>query len=256
MLKRCLIVVALISVASGVVLALERPSYDKADKPKTKAKAKEKPTAPPLEDLTKIVRPLLKNLTLTAEQQRKANDVMRQDKWKDVLESFERKRNREIFAAAHKKVPETMPTVMMPRMMAYNMEKNMKQRMARQAGPPTPKEIEAIRSSTQKRMRAKLAPAIMGGLGELTEKRMQELLVDKKTLVRALAEEISAAVLTDRQKPEFDKALTDAGYARELVHGPDAVLGKRVVKMLETLADEVVAELKKADAAERKKATK
>ena len=136
------------------------------------------------------------------------------------------------------------------------MEKNMKQRMARQAGPPTPKEIEAIRSSTQKRMRAKLAPAIMGGLGELTEKRMQELLVDKKTLVRALAEEISAAVLTDRQKPEFDKALTDAGYARELVHGPDAVLGKRVVKMLETLADEVVAELKKADAAERKKATK
>ena len=256
MSKRCFTVAALITVSAGIVLAAEKPNHDQPGKPKAKAKAEEKPKAPSLEDLKKTVQPLLAKLVLSTEQQRKANGVMHDDTWKDVLETFERKRSKEIFAAAHKKIPETMPTAMMPRMMSYNMEKNMKERMAKQAGPPTPKEIAAIRSTMQKRMRAKLAPAIMGALGELTDKRMQELLLDKKVLARALAEEISEVALTDRQKREFDKTLSDAGYPKELVHGPDVVLGKRVVKMLETLADEVVADFKKADAAERKKATK
>jgi len=253
MFKRCFAIAALIGVSAGIVLAAERPSRDKPDKPKAKATAEKKPQAPSLDDLKKIVQPVLGKLVLTADEQHKANGVMRDDTWKDVLETFERRRNREIFAAAHKKIPETMPTIMMPRMMAYNMEKNMKERMAAQTGPPTPKEIEAIRSTTQKRIRAKLAPAIMGGLAELTEERMQELRVDKKILVRALAEEISEIALTDRQKREFDKSLTDAGYPEELVHGPDSILAKRVVKMLEALADEVIADLKKADAAKQKK---
>jgi hypothetical protein len=252
MSKSCFTIVALMTISAATILAAEKPKQDKAGKPKVQAKIEQKPKAPSLVDLKKVVLPLLAKLVLTTEQQRKANALMQDDTWKDYVATFERKRNREIFAAAHKKIPEAMPTIMMPKMMAYNMEKNMKVRMAKQTGPPTPKEIEAIRSGIQKRMRVKFAPAIMGGLTDLTEKRMQELLLDKKVLVRTLADQVSEALLTDRQKREFDKTLTDAGYPKELTHGPDMVLGKRVVKMLEALADEVVAKLKKADAAEQK----
>ncbi len=119
--------------------------------------------------------------------------------------------------------------------------------MARKAGPPTAEEIAAIRTATQNRMRAKLAPSIMGGVRELADERVEELLLDKKVLVRVLAEHVSGAVLNDEQTKMFDKILTDAGYPRALIHGPDPILEKRVHKMLETLADEVVAELKEAD---------
>jgi hypothetical protein len=124
--------------------------------------------------------------------------------------------------------------------------------MARRAGPPTPKEIAAIRTATQKRMRAKIAPSIMGNVEELTADRVKELLLDKKVLVRVLVENVSEATLTEEQTEMFDKTLTDAGYPAELIHGPDPILEKRVHKMLETLADEAIAELKKADSAGEK----
>jgi len=119
--------------------------------------------------------------------------------------------------------------------------------MAKKAGPPTPEEIAAIRTANQKRMRAKLAPAIMDNVQKLTAKRVEELLLDRKVLARVLADNVSAAALTKEQTEEFDKTLTDAGYPAELIHGPDRVLEKRIHKMLETLADEALAELKEAD---------
>ena len=92
-------------------------------------------------------------------------------------------------------------------------------------------------------MRARLAPSIMGNVGELTAKRVDELLLDKKVLVRVLAETVSAAALTDEQTEKFNKTLADAGYPAKLIHGPDPILEKRVHEMLETLADEVIAEM-------------
>ena len=239
MFRRCLVTVALIGVAAGIVLAAENQKDDKADKAK--------PKAPSLDELKTIVQPMLANLDLTAEQKRKADGVMTGDAGKATLRSFNTKRGGEILRSAHKTVPEVMPTIMMPRMMKYNMQKTTKERMARKAGPPTPEEIAVIRSATQNRMRARLAPSIMSNVQELAAERSAELLLDKKVLVRVLAESVSAAALTGEQTEKFGKTVTDAGYPAELIHGPDPVLEKRVHKMLETLADEVVAELKEAD---------
>ncbi len=246
MFKKCLNTAALISILAGMVLAADKPKDDNPAKPKPK------PTAPSLDELKAIVQPMLDNLDLSAEQQAVASGVMSKDAWKTTLEALDLKRGGEIYHSMHKKIPEIMPTIMMPKMMAYNMRRIMKERMARKAGPPTPKEIKAIRSATQKRMRAKLAPVMMSNFEELTARRMEELLVDKKVLVRVLAEEVSNETLTDKQKSKFDKALAEAGYPQELIHGPDPVFTKQVTKMLETVADEAVAELKKADAAREK----
>jgi len=119
--------------------------------------------------------------------------------------------------------------------------------MAKKAGPPAPEEITELRKATQERVRAKLGPSIMDNVRELAAERVKELLLDKKVLVRVLAENVSKATLTEEQTEKFDKALTDAGYPAGLIHGPDPILEKRIHKMLETLADEVLTELKKAD---------
>ena len=242
MFKRSLALVVLIGALAGIVLAQEKADGDKPDKT-NEARSK----APSLDELRTIIQPMLEPLDLTAEQKRKADGVMNDDAWKNTLEAFDTRRGREIHRSSHKTVPEVMPTIMMPRMMKYNMQKTMKERMAKKAGPPTPEEIAAIRTANQKRMRANLAPSIMGNVEELTAKRVEELLLDKKVLVRVLAETVSAAALTDEQTEKFDKTLTDAGYPAELIHGRDPILEKRVHEMLETLADEVIAELKEAD---------
>ena len=242
MFRRSLAIVALIGALAGIALAQEKANGDKPDKTN-----EAQPKAPSLDELRTIIQPMLETLDLSAEQKRKADGVMTDDTWKATLRTFDKKRGGEIKLSAHKAVPEIMPTIMMPRMMAYNMQKTMKERMARKAGPPKPEEIAAIRTATQKRMRAKLAPSIMGNVQELAAKRAEELLFDKKVLMRVLAENVSEAALTDEQTQRFDKTLTDAGYPAELIHGPDPILEKRVHEMLVTLADEVVAELKEAD---------
>ena len=247
MFKRSLALVVLIGALAGLVLAQEKADGDKSDKT-NEAQSK----APSLGELRTIIQPMLEPLDLSAEQKRKANGVMTDDAWKATLEAFDTKRGREIHRSSHKTVPEVMPTIMMPRMMKYNMEKTMQERMARKAGPPTPEEIAAVRKATQERMRARLAPSIMGNVRELAAERVKELLLDKKVLVRVLAENVSQATFTEEQTEKFDKALTDAGYPAKLIHGPDPVLEKRIRKKLETLADEVVAELKEADAVAKK----
>jgi len=244
MLKRSIAVVALIGALAGIALAKEKAKGDKPDKA-DKAEVK----APSLDELKTIIQPMLEALDLSVGQKRKAKSVMDRDTWKATLKAFDKKRGGEIFRSTHKRVPEIMPTIMMPRMMAYNMQKTMKARMAKKAGPPTPKEIAAIRAATRKRMRAKLAPSIMGNVEELTAERVKELLLDKKVLVRVLAENVSQVALTDKQTEKFGKVLTDAGYPAELIHGPDSILENRLHKMLETLADEALAELKEADRA-------
>jgi uncharacterized protein YihD (DUF1040 family) len=250
MIHRCLIVAAMTGALAGIMLAGEKAKDAKPNKPdKAASKA---PKAPSLEELRTIVQPMLETLDLAAQQKDRANEVMSKEGWEAALKVFDKKRGGEILSLAHKKVPEIMPAIMMPRMMAYNMEKMMDERMARKAGPPTPKEIEAIRTATRKRMSARLAPAIMGRVEELAARRMEEVRLDKKILVRALAEGISEAALTDKQAAKLDKMLSEAGYPKELIHGPDPVLMKRVNKMLETVADEVIAELKKADSSGKK----
>lgn len=247
MFRRSLAIVALIGVLAGIALAQEKANGDKPDET-NEAQTK----ASSLDELRMIIQPMLEPLDLSAEQKRKADGAMADGAWKATLKAFDKKRGGEIRRSTHKTVPEAMPTIMMPRMMAYNMQKTMKERMAKKAGPPTPEQIAAIRAATQKRMRAKFAPSIMGNVEELTAKRVEELLLDKKVLLRVLAEEVSEAALTEEQTERFDKTLTDAGYPAALIHGPDPILKKRVRKMLEKLADDAIAELKKADSAAEK----
>jgi hypothetical protein len=247
MFKRHLAIFALIGILAGIAQA-EKKTKD--DKPHKTRKAESK--APALDELKTIIQPMFEALDPTAEQKRTAHGVMTDDAWKAALKAFEKKRGAEILRSTHKTVPKVMPTIMMPRMMAYNMQKTMKERMAKKAGPPTPEQIAEIRKATQERMRARLAPSIMDNVRKLAAERVKELLRDKKVLVRVLAENISEATLTEEQTEKFDKALTDAGYPAKLIHGPDPVLEKRIRKKLETLADEVVAELKEADGVAKK----
>ena len=244
MLKIRLAILVLIGILAGSAQAEKKPKGDKPDKA---GKAESK--APALDELRSIIQPMFEALDPTAEQKRTAQGVMTDDAWKAALKVFERERGGEILRFTHKTVSAVIPTIMMPKMMAYNMQKTMKERMAKKAGPPTPEEIAAIRKATQERVRAKLGPSIMDNVRELAAERVKELLLDKKVLVRVLAENVSKATLTEEQTEKFDKALTDAGYPAELVNGPDPILEQRVHKMLETLADEVLADLKEAGGA-------
>lgn len=243
MITRCLVVALLsgILVASGIA---------------GEAAKKEEPKPPALAELKAAVAPLLDGLALTADQKAKAEGATSDAAWKTAVEGFDTRRGKEIFRAAHAKMRELMPMVMMPKMMAHTMRKTMKERMAEKAGPPTAHEIAAIRDRSQKLMRKQMAPRIMGGLETLAAARMKELLVDKKVLVRALGDHVATAVLTDEQKPKLDKALADAGYPSTLTHGPDAVLIERMKQMIEKLSDEALAELDKEDAAKKKEAGK
>lgn len=242
MFKRSFALVVLIGALAGFVSAQERADGDKPNKVD-----KAQPKAPSLDEIATIVRPMLATLDLTDEQKQKANAAMTDDAWTATLKTFGKRRGGEIRQSTHKTVPEVMPTIMMPKMMKYNMQKIMKERMAKKAGPPTPEEIAAIRAANQERMRVKIAPAIMANVGELTAKRVEELLLDKQVLVRVLADNVAAAALAEEQTEKLDKVLTDAGYPAELTHGPDRVLEERVHKMLETLAEEAIAEMKEAD---------
>lgn len=212
------------------------------------------PKAPAFAEIEAVVRPMLADLELTADQKAKAEAVLTEEVWKKTVEAFDGKRGREIFRAAHEVMRKTMPTVMMPRMMAYNMKKTMQERMAKKAGPPKAEEIAAIRDKMRKKMQGRIGPKIMGGLEELAAERMQEILADKKVLVRVLGDKVAAVALTAEQKPKLDKALAAAGSPASLVQGPDAVLIERMKKMLEKVADEAVAELKAEDAAAKKAA--
>ena len=214
------------------------------------------PKPPSFAEVEAVVRPMVDGLGLTAEQQAKANGVMNEKTWKTIIAGFDTKRGREIFRSAHAEMRQNMPAVMMPKMMAYNMRKTMQARMAKKAGPPTAEEIAAVRAETQKKMRGRIGPVIMGNLEELTKERMKEVLADKKVLVRVLGEKVSDVALTDEQKPKLDKALTEAGSPAALIHGPDAVLIERMKKMMEKAADEAVAKLKEEDEAAKKAAEK
>jgi hypothetical protein len=237
----------MIGTLTATALAGEKPKEAKEGTPEKTA-----PKRPSLDELRAIVEPMLDELDLSSDEKTKAAGAMSEEAWKAALATFDKKRGSEIFKATHAKIPELMPAVMMPKMMAYSMAKNMKERMATKAGPPSPKDMEAIRAAAKEGMRAKLSPAIMGNLEEMTAQRMQEVLADKKILVRALAETVADAALGDKQKEKLDEALTKAGYPGSLVHGPDPVLAGQVNKMVEATADKVIAELKKADESGKK----
>ena len=247
MLKRRLAILVLIGILAGIAQAEKKPKGDGPDKA---GKAESK--APTLDELKSIMQPMFEAVDPTAEQKHTAQGVMTDDAWIAALKTFEKSRSGEILRSTHETVPEVMPTILMPKMMGYNMQKTMKERMAKKAGPPTPEEIAEIRKATQERVRAKLGPSIMDNVRELAAERVKEVLLDKNVLVRVLADNVSKAALMEEQTEKFDKALTDAGYPVGLISGPDPVLEKRVHKMLETLADEVLAELKEADGAGKK----
>ena len=216
MLKKFLFIVLLVCVFAGYARA-----ENKAEVEKQVSKA------PSLNELVEIIQPMLSSLDLSADQNRKIDGIMTDVAWRATLGEFESRRSGEVFIASQKQVPDLMPTIMMPRMMAYNMQKTMKERMARRAGPPTPEEIKAIRTAAQNRMRARIAPHVMVNVRKLASERSEELMIDKKVHVRVLADEISKSVLSDKQKEDFNEILAKAGYPEELVQGPDPVLKKR-----------------------------
>ena len=194
-------------------------------------------TAPSLDELKAAIQPLLEGFALTTQQQNKANAAMSKEVWTATLEGFKIRRRGEIFKTTHDKMNALVPTVMMPRMTGHGMKKMMADRKGRMAGPPTAKELEAVRKDTKELMRSKLRPQLMGNLEELADERMKEVLADKKALVRVLGEKVSQVALEGGQKAKFDKALTDAGYPGNLIHGPDAVLEERMRTMMKEVTD-------------------
>ncbi len=209
--------------------------------------AKKSRQKPSLAELKAVIQPMVASLELPAKQKSMADGVMSEDAWATILEGFKKKRGGEIFTAAHGKMREIVPTLMMPKMMKHNMGKIMQQRMNKKAGPPSQKDITAIREKSQKVMRGKLAPELMNstdGLQELTGQRMEELLADKKVLVRVLGDKVSEVALLGDQKTKLGKAMADAGYPESLTHGSDPVLDKRMKTMLEAVIDKTIAELK------------
>ena len=116
----------------------------------------------------------------------------------------------------------------------------MKERMSKKLGPPSPEEINAIRAENKKLVRTKMAPLLMGNLEDLAQKRMAEILTDKKVLVRVLGDKISADVLVPEQAKQLDKRLTDAGYPPALVSGGDAVLDSRMEQMVHNTVNTVL----------------
>ena len=212
-------------------------------------KSGDSPDAPSLEALKAVIQPMLDKLGLDEKQKGRARGVMSADSWETISGGFETKRKGEIFTAAHSLMPKLIPTIVQPKMMAYNMQKTMAKRMAGKIGPPSQKEIEQTRDKTRKIMRGKIAPTLMGNLEELAAARVEELMADKKVLVRVLGDKVSEIVLTDEKRPAFEKALTDAGYTQDLVKGADPVLDERAKKMAVKVAEEKIAELQKEDGA-------
>jgi len=187
--------------------------------------------APSLDELKAVVRPLLDQQNLTDEQKKKADTVMTEEIWKATLEGFKVRREGEIFRATHTKMNALVPTIMAPKMMAISMKKMRSERKGKRAGPPSKAEIEARQKSTKDMMHSKLNPQLMGNLQGLAAARIEEILADKKAMVRLLGERLSTAVLTAEQRPDFDKALSGAGYTGDLIRGDDAVLDERMRKM-------------------------
>ena len=205
--------------------------------------------SPSLEELTAVIQPILDKLDLTAEQQGRAKGVMSDDTWALISDGFRTKRRGEIFREAHRLMPQYMRMLIQPKMMQYNMAKNMAHRMKNQLGPPSAEELKAIRDKNRQTMRGKIAPTLMANLNKLADERIAELMADKKVLVRALGEKVSEIVLTEEQQAAFDKALSAAGYPSELIHGADAILIERGKKMAAQVAAEKIEEFKKEDAA-------
>jgi len=232
MFSKCLTVSAL--VWSVCIVSVSAEEADAGAQP-----------APSLEELKHVVEPIFEASNPTEDQQNRAKGLMSGATWSTIVEGFEVKRGGEIFTSTHQKMQELVPTIMMPKMMAYKMKKAMAGREGRRAGPPTAKEIEEIRKNSKKLMRGKLSPELMGNLEELSEQRMKEILADKKVLVRVLGEKLSDVVLSEAQKPGFEKALSAAGYTRDLTHGPDEPLIKRMKTMLEKVTEEQFAALEK-----------
>jgi len=198
-----------------------------------------------LDELKAVIQPMLDELNLTEQQQGKANGVMSADSWSVISDGFTKKRKGEIFTATHSLMPELIQSIVRPKMMAYNMTTTMEKRMAAKAGPPSKDEIKAIQDRTRATMKSKIRPTLMDNLRRLAEERVNELTADKKVMVRVLAEKVSDIVLTDEQQPKFEKALTDAGYTRDLIRGRDPVLDERGKALANEVATQAIEEFKK-----------
>jgi len=131
MLKRRLAIFVLIGILAGIAQAEKKPKGDGPDKA---GKAESK--APTLDELKSIMQPMFEALDPTAEQKLAAQGVMTDDAWIAALKTFEKSRGGEILRSTHETVPEVMPTILMPKMMAYNMQKSMKERMAKKLVRP------------------------------------------------------------------------------------------------------------------------
>lgn len=168
------------------------------------------------------------------------------DRWDRSLGSFQTLRASVIHLEAHAFVKGTMPEIMQKFMPKYMQAKIMAERKAKKAkGPPSPAEIERIRTEAKAAMEPAMRMIIMPALEKLSASRMEEIVKDEKILTRAMAEQIiKAKLLPEAALARFKTELDKAGYPESLVKGADAILNERARKMMETI--DIAAVAKKA----------
>lgn len=188
-------------------------------------------------NVAKNVMQIVKKLEQPEQIEMLALAYFEKQRWEKTLASFQTARTDEIRGPAHALIKSEMPEIMQKFMPKYMQAKIMAERMAKKAkGPPSPAEIEKIRTDTMGKMQPAMQATVMPALEKLTRQRMDEMLKDEKVLTRILAEQIiKGKFLPDTAVAKFKTELEKAGYPESQITGADSILNGRVRKMIQTI---------------------
>ena len=185
---------------------------------------------------TENIQSLVSKLDLSSVQKAKVKALTSESQWKQAVTAFKTNRSEEIHSHAHKIVPQTIPGLMKKFMPGYMRSKIMASRRKGRRGPPSRAEIIQIQKDARTKIQPVMRKTVMPALDKLKQERIEELLVDEKTMTRMLADRIVKIEALGKQgTEEFRKALEDSGYPATLTSGPDTVLDDRTKKMLNAI---------------------
>lgn len=227
-----LLALLVLGTITTALLADEKPTDSKSTDPKSVVAAQE---ALRLKAAGNI-QVLVAKLNLSSAQKAKVKALTSESQWEQAVTAFKTSRGEEIHSHAHKIVPQTIPGLMKKFMPGYMQSKIMASRRKGRRGPPSRAEITQIQNDARTKIQPVMQKAVMPALDKLKQKRIEELLLDEKTMTRMLADRIVKTEALGKEGTEqFLKALEDSGYPTTLTSGPDAVLNDRTKKMLNTI---------------------
>jgi len=158
---------------------------------------------------TKNIESIVARLDLSSSQRAKVKALLSQSQWDAAISTFTTTRENEIHDHAHEIAQKTIPGMMQKFMPAYMSSKISAQRRKQgRRGPPSSAEIAKIRSDAQSKMQPAMRKTVMPALDKLTAARLAEMVADKTTLTRMLADRIiKANVLGDAGTKAFQSSL-------------------------------------------------